>query len=103
MADIRPVEFPRIAPETVKKALGSKPRPRKEINRPNDKIQETGKNQLSARVHVASELKQPGPTKQATFEKSVEILKAKSLELYHPGKAKKIETVQLGQIIDIKI
>ena len=96
MADIRPVEFPRIAPETVKKALGSKPRPRKEINRPNDKIQETGKN-------VAIELKQPGRTKQATFEKSVAVLKAKSLELYHPGKAKKIETVQLGQIIDIKI
>lgn len=103
MPTIKPAQFPHINRESVQRPENSRP----------VKPQESTKNQSIAKIKKAAQDSRQQVTsksadeikisKEQKLEKAIEVLREKSIQLYHPDRSKARQPAELGQIIDVKV
>ncbi|MFQ5649095.1 MAG: hypothetical protein ACE5IY_04055 [bacterium] len=103
MSTIRPANFPRIETTQVQRP----PRPVRTPPQPAPQPQATQKVRKaviqSPPRHLGRVAGATKTNKQVKLEKAIEVLRAKSIQLYQPDSTKIRQSVALGQIIDIKV
>jgi|GEM_PF-1789359 len=102
MPTIKAAQFPTVErePRPTARPVTTPARPRVEKSQPARPKSKEVSTKASAIV------RHPSNDRQAREEKltnAIEVLRAKSVQFYHPDRSRVTRTVQLGQIIDIKI
>lgn len=99
MATVKPANFPVINRQTVGRPQhGAQSHPAQTL-----KSQPTQKLVLPTKPGSAvRQTPQVRTSKDEKLEKAIEVLRAKTIQLYHPNRAKVKPAAALGQIIDVK-
>ena len=102
MPTIKPAQFPTIErdPQPRTPLVTTPPRQKAEKSLPAQATSGT------VSPKAPSAVRRPpvgGQDREEKLAHAIEVLRAKSVQFYHPDRTKVTRTAQLGQIIDIKI
>ena len=100
MATVRPAKFPSVTHDSIQRQ--ERVRPQKAAKSP--AISQVKKSGFEAKGHGSSKaVNEIGPKREQKLEQAIEVLRAKTVQLYHRDSTKVEQHAELGQIIDVTI